>query len=73
MILITGCKTVEYVTITPTLPTLDILQPERPALIEASDQESLVTNCVRLMTYARQWENYGAAVNEYIERINSIE
>lgn len=70
----TGCKTV-YVPVAAEIPTLDAVQPTRPTLKKVKNTDGsiclayLIDNTIELITYSRQWEEYGRTVTEYIKTI----
>lgn len=69
---ITSCKTVEYVTVTPTVPSFKIVKPDRPILETSTDDVNLKVNIIRLMTYSRQLEAYIEEVDKYLQKIQTI-
>lgn len=69
---ITGCRTVEYVAVTPSIPTFDEVRPTRPYLPSPIDEESIKTGYIRLMTYARQLEAYADGIDTYLEGLNNL-
>lgn len=67
----TGCRTV-YKEVPAKIPTLEAVQPTRPKLKTGNGSitlEILKEDTVKLMTYCRQWEEYGRTVTEYIKTI----
>lgn len=68
----TGCKTI-YKEVPAEIPTLDAIQPTRPKLKTGETGgitlEILAEDTIKLMTYCRQWEEYGRIVSEYIKTI----
>ena len=69
---ITSCKTVEYVAVTPTVPSFEVVKPDRPILETSTEDTDLKVNIIRLMTYSRQLEAYIEEVDKYLQKIQTI-
>lgn len=71
-----GCKTVETVSVTPSLPDFSPVRPTRPALDPIPDDAQLpipvLTNMIRQSSYARQLEKYADGWERYYERLNIL-
>ncbi len=71
-----GCKTVETVSVTPSLPDFSPVRPTRPVLDPISDDAQIpvpvLTNTIKQMSYSEQLEKYADGWERYYERLKIL-
>lgn len=71
-----GCKTVETVSVTPSLPDFSPVRPTRPVLDPIPDGAQLpipvLTNTIKQMSYSEQLEKYADGWERFYERLKIL-
>jgi len=71
-----GCKTVDTVSVTPSLPAFSPVRPVRPVLDPVSDGAQLpipvLTNTIKQMSYSRQLEKALDGWEAYYKRLKVL-